>query len=275
MPNIKFTKIDSKAIIPKSDDKIHYKLRIIGYDGDDIGINGNLEDTTYYFRTGLKAEIPNGYCLYLHQADISSENDSIYEGLTFKNKISIIYPNDPEIIIAMKRRKLPGNKELDAKTLDKLSGKWVGNLVLRKQSEDVYISFTQFCCHNQEHFFDFLLVNENIQELNLLIDALIPGVPSETKYSYSFSFQALDTNFVTEEINTIEKLQIVIRYNYKIEKFTDKFIIKLLEKYNPNKNFEGYEVASHKSLVVKAIRKQVAADCGLGSFLKNYDPNKL
>jgi len=273
MPGIKFIKVDPKAIVPKSEDKIHYPLQILDYDGEDVGINGNTDDTLYYFRTGLRVEIPNGHCLYLHQAVISPEKDSLCEGLTFKDKVSIIYPDDPGITIVMKRRNLPENKELNAKMLEKLSGKWVGNLVLRKNTDDVYISFTQFCCYDYEHLFNFILIGENIRELNLLIDALIPGIHPKNKHDCSFSFQALDTNFVAEEIDIIEKLHFVTRYNYKIKKFTDKFLIELLEKFNPNKNFDEHNISKHKSAVIKAIRQQIVIDSGIGYFLKNYSPH--
>lgn len=198
----KFVKTHPDAIIPTVRDKIYYDIHLIGID-DSIGIHGNEivdGERIYYFRTGLKVIQPSDQVMYLHQKYFDYEQE-YFHGFTFQNKITVIPHNDQsEIIIPMRESSKVSDKDVRLNC-----SKPIATLISRKKNELVYIIFLIFPPDDGEKVFYFMQVNENEEELNYLINILVPARYNPREYE-SHTFYHLHENYTKDEARTVQKI---------------------------------------------------------------------
>jgi len=194
----KFIKIHPDAIIPTVRDKIYYDLHVIAIDNEET-IDG---EKIYYFRTGLKVIQPKSHVMYLQQRYFNYELEYSIHGFTFQTKIKTIYPEDQsEIIIPMR-----ASPEVNEITIQKIYSHPIATLISRKKDEIVYVKFVSFPGYEGETVYDFLQVNKNEDELNYLINILVPIIYAESRKDGSYTFDSLNNNFTKSEARTVRKV---------------------------------------------------------------------
>lgn len=213
MSDVVFKKIAREAITPKRLGNNQYALHVIHLLKEEI-VHG---EKIYYFGTGFVAVQHQIHQLYV------TNNKPDQEFILF-NSINVIYPEDQsEIIVVMKK-----NEDFEGKKISVFS-KPVINLALHKKTEKLYVAFAKVIDSLEDPLISFIRINENVDNLNRLINILMPARYSKSsrfEANIFFKFQMLDHFFTDNDIETIRKFRHIWKYDGTLKNITLNFLEK-------------------------------------------------
>lgn len=225
MATITFKKIFDNATMPKKINEHEYELYVSRLIRKEI-INDEIH---FYYGTGIFAIQPSTHVLYVHPMyHTCMKNPSIginfYQAYALVDKLRIIPHEDRSEIVLHVKKAIPfSNYRYFFEEIP------IAKLYFRPKSEEVYVLFRMWDGNNESKFLhQFLPVNNNIDSLNVLIDATTP-IPNEENREPHYAFYSLDRNFTEEDISQMSNMHNINRTDKLLRPITCEWLKKIKE----------------------------------------------